>query len=396
MRSRGPYCRARFPGISPVVCDVTQWRNWVMSRQRETPRGAPRTVPSSSGKRNTVLIATLTERGFFSFVEATSHFLGSCEKLCRVSLSFWNVIRLPVTRSVGLKGQGGPGVSETGGGARDVIDRRHEASPRVTERPSATLRLRHPGAPAPDKKDPHQLVFASLLSRVVVGGKVFVWRPACGRQRRPAVGGSAILRSRGPYCRARFPGISPVVCDVTQWRNWVMSRQRETPRGAPRTVPSSSGKRNTVLIATLTERGFFSFVEATSHFLGSCEKLCRVSLSFWNVIRLPVTRSVGLKGQGGPGVSETGGGARDVIDRRHEASPRVTERPSATLRLRHPVPALPPFWLLAPAALAVRTLLGPRVASPTNGLFRLFKPPPTVCPERGSVLVTVVSGSRLF
>ena len=141
-------------------------------------------MPSSSGKRNTVLIATLTERGFFSFVEATSHFLGSCEKLCRVSLSFWNVIRLPVTRSVGLKGQGGPGVSETGGGARDVIDRRHEASPRVTERPSATLRLRHPGAPAPDKKDPHQLVFASLLSRVVVGGKVFVWKPACGRQRR--------------------------------------------------------------------------------------------------------------------------------------------------------------------------------------------------------------------
>ena len=175
MRSRGPYCRARFPGISPVVCDVTQWRNWVMSRQRETPRGAPRTVPSSSGKRNTVLIATLTERGFFSFVEATSHFLGSCEKLCRVSLSFWNVIRLPVTRSVGLKGQGGPGVSETGGGARDVIDRRHEASPRVTERPSATLRLRHPGAPAPDKKDPHQLVFASLLSRAVVGGVLLFW-----------------------------------------------------------------------------------------------------------------------------------------------------------------------------------------------------------------------------
>ena len=34
-----------------------------MSRQWETPRGAPRTVPSSSGKRNTVLIATLTERG---------------------------------------------------------------------------------------------------------------------------------------------------------------------------------------------------------------------------------------------------------------------------------------------------------------------------------------------
>ena len=175
-----------------------------------------------------------------------------------------------------------------------------------------------------------------------------------------------------------------------------MSRQRETPRGAPRTVPSSSGKRNTVLIATLTERPFFSFVEATSRFLGSYEKALASFSSFWNVIRLPVTRSVGLKGQGGPGVSETRGGARDVIDRRHEASPRVTERPSATLRLRHPVPALPPFWLLAPAALAVRTLLGPRVASPTNGLFRLFKPPPTVCPERGSVLVTVVSGSRLF
>ena len=122
-----------------------------------------------------------------------------------------------------------------------------------------------------------------------------------------------------------------------------MSRQRETPRGAPRTVPSSSGKRNTVLIATLTERPFFSFVEATSRFLGSYEKALASFSSFWNVIRLPVTRSVGLKGQGGPGVSETRGGARDVIVRRHEASPRVTERPSATLRLRHPVPALPPF-----------------------------------------------------
>ena len=157
---------------------------------------------------------------FFSFVEATSRFLGSYEKALASFSSFWNVIRLPVTRSVGLKGQGGPGVSETRGGACDVIVRRHEAPPRVTERPSATLRLRHPGAPAPDKKDPHQLVFASLLSRVVVGGKVFVWRPACGRQRRPAVGRSAVVRSRGPYCRARFPGISPVVCDMTQWRNW--------------------------------------------------------------------------------------------------------------------------------------------------------------------------------
>ena len=153
-----------------------------------------------------------------------------------------------------------------------------------------------------------------------------------------------------------------------------MSRQRETPRGAPRTVPSSSGKRNTVLIATLTERGFFSFVEATSHFLGSCEKLCLVSLSFWN-FRLPVTRSVGLKGQGGPGVSETRGGARGVIDRRHEAPPRVTGKPSATLRLRHPVPALPPFGSTGAGCSSECGHCGPRVASPTNGLFRLFKPP---------------------
>ena len=58
-----------------------------------------------------------------------------------------------------------------------------------------------------------------------------------------------------------------------------------------------------------------------------------------------MTRSVGLKGQGGPGVSETRGGACGVIDRRHEAPPRVTGKPSATLRLRHPVPARPPFWL---------------------------------------------------
>ena len=86
-------------------------------------------------------------------------------------------------------------------------------------------------------------------------------------------------------------------------------------------------------------------MEATSRFLGSYEKALASFSSFWNVIRLPVTRSVGLKGQGGPGVSETRGGARGVIVRRHEASPRVTERPSATLRLRHPVPALPPFWL---------------------------------------------------
>ena len=191
----------------------------VMSRQWETPRGAPRTVPSSSGKRNTVLIATLTERPFFSFVEATSRFLGSYEKALASFSSFWNVIRLPVTRSVGLKGQGGPGVSETRGGARGVIVRRHEAPPRVTERPSATLRLRHPGAPAPDKKDPHQLVFA-FLSRVVVGGKVFVWRPACGRQRRLLWADPLFGADRSPHCSARFPGISPVVCDMAQWRNW--------------------------------------------------------------------------------------------------------------------------------------------------------------------------------
>ena len=171
----------------------------------------------------------------------------------------------------------------------------------------------------------------------------------------------------------------------------VMSRQWETPRGAPRTVPSSSGKRNTVLIATLTERGFFSFVEATSRFLGSYEKALASFSSFWNVIRLPVTRSVGLKGQGGPGVSETRGGARDVIVRRHEASPRVTERPSATLRLRHPVPALPPFGSTDAGYSAMRTIVRPRVASPTNGLFRLFKPPTDGVCKRGAMFATVVS-----
>ena len=128
------------------------------------------------------------------------------------SFSFlWNVIRLPVTRSVGLKGQGGPGVSETRGGARGVICRRHEAPPRVTERPSATLRLRHPGSPAPNKKDPHQLVFASLLSRVVVGGKVFVWRPACGRQRRLLWADPQVVRSRARIAEQRSRG-SPLSC----------------------------------------------------------------------------------------------------------------------------------------------------------------------------------------
>ena len=184
-----------------------------MSRQWETPRGAPRTVPSSSGKRNTVLIATLTERPFFSFVEATSRFLGSYEKALASFSSFWNVIRLPVTRSVGLKGQGGPGVSETRGGARDVIVRRHEASPRVTERPSATLRLRHPGAPAPDKKDPHQLVFGFVSLRVVVGGKVFVWRPACGRQRRLLWAGPLLVRIVGRIALQRSRG-SPLSCVI--------------------------------------------------------------------------------------------------------------------------------------------------------------------------------------
>ena len=70
----------------------------------------------------------------------------------------------------------------------------------------------------------------------------------CGRIRSLVriVARLAVQRSRG----------SPLSCviwhngeigDVTTW---------ETPRGAPRTVPSSSGKRNTVLNATLTERGF--------------------------------------------------------------------------------------------------------------------------------------------
>ena len=118
-------------------------------------------------------------------MEATSRFLGSYEKALASFSSFWNVIRLPVTRSVGLKGQGGPGVSETRGGACDVIVRRHEASPRVTERPSATLRLRHPGAPAPDKKDPHQLFFFWFCFSQGCGGREsFCVEAGCGRQRR--------------------------------------------------------------------------------------------------------------------------------------------------------------------------------------------------------------------
>ena len=185
-----------------------------MSRHGKRPRGAPRTVPSSSGKRNTVLIATLTERGFFSFVEATSRFLGSYEKALASFSSFWNVIRLPVTRSVGLKGQGGPGVSETRGGACDVIVRRHEASPRVTERPSATLRLRHPGAPAPDKKKTRISWFFGFVSlRVVVGGKVFVWRPACGRQRRLLWAGPLLVRIVGRIAVQRSRG-SPLSCVI--------------------------------------------------------------------------------------------------------------------------------------------------------------------------------------
>ena len=102
-----------------------------------------------------------------------------------------------------------------------------------------------------------------------------------------------------------------------------------------------------------------------------------------------MTRSVGLKGQGGPGVSETRGGARGVICRRHEAPPRVTERPSATLRLRHPVPALPPLTLLAPATRASEELiLESRVrrtvcfgCSNRQPTMRLFTdgPPPGCC-----------------
>ena len=42
------------------------------------------------------------------FVEATSHSLGNCDQLWRVSLPL--DFRLPVTRSVGLKVRGGPGV----------------------------------------------------------------------------------------------------------------------------------------------------------------------------------------------------------------------------------------------------------------------------------------------
>ena len=183
-----------------------------------TATGVGNRTHNAIGMLNTALRG---EWNFFSFVEATSRFLGSYEKALASFSSFWNVIRLPVTRSVGLKGQGGPGVSETRGGARGVIVRRHEAPPRVTERPSATLRLRHPGAPAPDKKDPHQLVFAfCFLSRVVVGGKVFVWRPACGRQCRLLWADPLFGADRSPPCSATFPGISPVVCDMTQWRNW--------------------------------------------------------------------------------------------------------------------------------------------------------------------------------
>ena len=167
--------------------------------------------------QSTLVVVTFV---FFSFVEATSRFLGSYEKALASFSSFWNVIRLPVTRSVGLKGQGGPGVSETRGGACDVIVRRHEASPRVTERPSATLRLRHPGAPAPDKKRPASAGFWFCFSQGCGGWESFCVEAGLWAPTSPAVGGSAIGADRRPHCSATFPGISPVVCDMTQWRNW--------------------------------------------------------------------------------------------------------------------------------------------------------------------------------
>jgi len=67
----------------------------------------------------------------------------------------------------------------------------------------------------------------------------------------------------------------------------------------------------------------------------------------------------------------------------------VTERPSATLRLRHPVPALPPLTLLAPAARASEErILESRVrrtvcfgCSNRQPTMRLFTdgPPPGCC-----------------
>ena len=131
-------------------------------------------------------------------------------------LFLWIV--LPATRSVLRRpeGAGRARRSQTRGGGRTWRHRRHEAPPRVTGKPPATLRLCHPGAPGrliTDKKDPRQLSAGrSLFSQKGGGcggwGFSCVWRSACVRQRRLAMAGSASSGRMRPFCKDTWPGVT--------------------------------------------------------------------------------------------------------------------------------------------------------------------------------------------
>ena len=82
------------PHPASPECDraVIQQRARVGFRTPRAPKSGNRnpvfgSTPSSS---TLITVAAASTPTFFSFVEATSHFLGSCEKLCLVSLFLLN------------------------------------------------------------------------------------------------------------------------------------------------------------------------------------------------------------------------------------------------------------------------------------------------------------------
>ena len=169
-----------------------------------------------------------------------------------------------------------------------------------------------------------------------------------------------------------FSSVLCVVCDMKSMAKLAMSRQRETPRGAPRSVPSSSSGKETPFWSLSLQNGA-SFLRGG---IPPLPRKLQVTLaSFSSMDYITSDTECRPEGAGRARRSQTRGGGCGVID---VAGRHLERRESRrlSLRLRHPDPARSSLaTVLGGRSCPSRSLPAPLNTSAASPARRATSPP---------------------